>query len=94
MFAVGFGVFRSFIDSFLAEVTEGSNRAGIYSIINTITCILTAIVAFISGSLYVLNPKFLYIAAIVILLSCVGMLIVFLSKKGTNLNIEKFEDSF
>lgn len=75
LFAIGFGIFRSFIDSLLAEVTEGSQRAGIYSIINTVTCISTAIIAFISGSLYVYNPKLLYVASILILLLCTAILI-------------------
>jgi MFS family permease len=80
IFSIGFGIFRSLIDSLLAEVTEGSERAGIYSIINTITCISTALIAFISGNLYTINPRFLYVAAIIILSICVVMLIVLLNK--------------
>jgi MFS family permease len=80
IFSIGFGIFRSLIDSLLAEVTEGSERAGIYSIINTITCIITAVIAFVSGSLYVFNPKLLYVASIVILLICGGMLVLLMNK--------------
>ena len=85
LFAVGFGIFKSFIDSLLAEVTEGDERAGIYSIVNTMTCIFTALIALISGNLYVLNPKLLYVGAIIILLICIVLLMVLLSKNGKNM---------
>ncbi|MCX8130567.1 MAG: MFS transporter [Clostridia bacterium] len=75
VFAAGFGVFRPLIDSLLAEVTEGNERAGIYSIVNTATCIATALIGIVSGSLYVLNPKLLYIVSVAILLICVIILI-------------------
>jgi MFS family permease len=88
IFSIGFGIFRSLIDSLLAEVTEGSERAGIYSIINTITCILTAVIAFVSGSLYVFNPKLLYGASIAILLVCGGMLVLLMNKKKVEDSVE------
>jgi MFS family permease len=80
LFAVGFGVFRPFIDSLLAEVTEGRERAGIYAIVNTITCVATALIAFVSGSIYLFNPRLLYIISIAILLICVSMLVSFVVK--------------
>lgn len=81
LFAAGFGVFRPFIDSLLAEVTECKERAGIYSILNTFTCVLTALIGFVSGGMYVFNPRLLYIVSIAILLACVGILISFLKTR-------------
>lgn len=82
VFAVGFGIFRPFIDAILAEATEGNERAGIYSLLHTSICILNAIVGLVSGYLYVLNPRLLYFVSIGILLCCIT-LISLLSKKKT-----------
>jgi MFS family permease len=82
LFAAGFGVFRPFIDSLLAEVTEGNERAGIYSIVNTITCIATALIGFVSGSMYLYNPRLLYIASIAILLVCAGLSGLYIKREG------------
>lgn len=75
LFAAGFGIFRPFIDTLLAEVTEGKERAGIYSIVNIITCLATALIGFVSGSIYVFNPRLLYAISVLILLVCAGMLV-------------------
>lgn len=77
VYAVGFGIFRPFLDSMLAEVTEGNERAGIYSLVNTVTCVITALLGFVSGSIYVLNPRILYIISIAILLASVVLLWVY-----------------
>ncbi|HEX2946123.1 MAG TPA: MFS transporter [Clostridia bacterium] len=74
IYAVGFGIFRPFLDTMLAEVTEGNERAGIYSLINTVTCVATALLGFVSGSIYIFNPRYLYIISIVILLISVCLL--------------------
>jgi MFS family permease len=74
VYAVGFGIFRPFLDTMLAEVTEGNERAGIYSLINTVTCVITALLGFVSGSIYVFNPRLLYIISIVILLANIILL--------------------
>ncbi len=79
LYAVGFGVFRPFVDSMLAEVSEGTERATIYSFLNTITCIITALIGFISGSIYILNPRLIYVASICILLA--NMVLVSLYRK-------------
>lgn len=85
-YAVGFGVFRPFLDTMLAEVTEGNERAGIYSLINTVTCVATALLGFVSGSIYVFNPRFLYVISIAILLASVVLLELYsrLSDPGNN----------
>lgn len=80
-YAVGFGISRPFLDTMLAEVTEGDGRAGIYSLINTITCIVTAILGFTSGSIYLYNPRILYIISISILLINIVLLSIYKSLK-------------
>lgn len=77
-YAVGFGIFRPYIDTILAEVTEGNDRAGIYGIINTATSVMTALVGFASGSMYLYNPRLIYIASIVILAMCAVILGIYL----------------
>lgn len=77
VYAAGFGIFRPFLDSMLAEVTEGNERAGIYSLINTVTCVITALLGFVSGSIYIINPRILYILSIAILLASVALLGVY-----------------
>lgn len=81
LFAFGFGIFKPFIDSLLAEVTEGKDRAGVYSMINMAICIGTALMGVVSGILYVLNPRMLYFTSIAILLTCVGILVAILKSK-------------
>ncbi len=89
IYAVGFGIFRPFLDTMLAEVTEGNERAGIYSLINTVTCVITALLGFVSGSVYVFNPRLLYIISIVILLASIILLEAFgrLTKTGNKTTI-------
>lgn len=78
IYAVGFGIFRPYIDTLLAEVTEGNDRAGIYAIINTVTCLSTAGIGFVSGTMYLHNPRLLYDISIGILAFCAVLLTVYL----------------
>ena len=75
LFAIGFSIFKPFVDSLLAEVTEGKERAGIYAIVNALTCVVTAVIGFVSGYLYSFNPRAIYIVSILILFACVSILI-------------------
>lgn len=77
IYAAGFGIFRPFLDTMLAEVTEGNARAGIYSLINTITCIITAMIGAVSGSIYLANPRILYVISFIILIICVILLAIY-----------------
>lgn len=67
LYAIGSGVFKPFMDSMLAEVTENSERAGIYSLINTVTSVSTIFIGISSGYLYSLNPRLIYVVSIIIL---------------------------
>jgi DHA1 family tetracycline resistance protein-like MFS transporter len=82
IFALGFGTFKPYIDTLLAEVTEGKDRAGIYAIVNTLTCIVIALFGVISGNIFAFNPKLLYILAILILLACIFILACFFNRKN------------
>lgn len=77
VFAVGFGIFRPFIDALLAEVTDGRERAGIYSLLNMAISILSSLFGLISGYLYVANPRLIYILSIGFLLVCTVLLVCF-----------------
>ena len=76
-FAVGFSLFRPFIDAILAEVTDGKERAGIYSLLNTVICIFSALIGVFSGYLYAFNPRLIYLISVGILLLCAIILIMF-----------------
>lgn len=84
-YAAGFGIFKPFIDSMFAEISEGRDRAGIYSLINTITCIMTALIGFASGSIYRYEPRLIYVLSIIILVISFILLAVYykLKKKDT-----------
>ncbi len=74
LFALGFGVAKPFIDSLLAEVSGGKERAGIYAIHNTAVSIFCAVLGFASGYLYEISPNLIYIISIGFLLICIGFL--------------------
>ena len=74
LFALGFGIAKPFIDSILAEVTEGKERAAIYAIYNTAVSVLSAGLGFASGYLYELNPALIYMISMGILVLCMGPL--------------------
>lgn len=82
IFAVGYSVSRPFIDSLLANATKGTERAGIYSLNNTIISVFGAISGLASGYLYKLNPRLLYYISFGILLVCMSLILVLLRKKA------------
>jgi MFS family permease len=83
LFAIGFSIFKPFIDVVLAEFTEGAERSGIYSLSYTMISILSAVIGLMSGYIYALNPRLLYILSILILATCMVMLAVLYRKKET-----------
>ncbi|MDF2484441.1 MAG: major facilitator superfamily 1 [Herbinix sp.] len=82
IFAVGFSISRPFIDVTLANATKGTERAGIYSLNNTIISIFGAISGFASGFLYKLNPRLLYYISFGILLVCMSLIMVLIRKRN------------
>lgn len=74
VFAMGYGIFKPFVDSMLAELTEGSTRATIYSLVNTAISTFSALMGFVSGYIYDLNPRLIYITSIAILAFCMVVL--------------------
>jgi predicted MFS family arabinose efflux permease len=76
-YAAGFGIFKPFLDSMLAEVSEGKERAGFYSMINTVICAITALLGFVSGSIYKYDPRLIYIISIAILAASIALLSVY-----------------
>jgi MFS family permease len=74
--AVGSGMFRPFNDAIMAECTEGSERANIYSLMNTAISILSAVIGFASGYVYLINPRLLYLVSIIILALCIAAAVI------------------
>jgi len=77
IFAFGYGFFKTFLDAMLAKETESEQRAKIYSLINFVTFILTAVIGAISGIIYASDPRMIYVISILILFLCVLLLIVY-----------------
>lgn len=61
LYAFGFGIFRPFVDSVFADLSEGKSRAGIYSLVNTVTSVLSALVGYASGYIYAKNPILIFV---------------------------------
>lgn len=81
LFALGFSLFRPFIDAILAEVTDGRERAGIYSLLNTVISIFSSLLGLLSGYLYSIDPRLIYLESIGILLLSVLVLFLFWNVK-------------
>jgi len=78
MLAVGFSIYRPLIDSLLADSTEGDERANLYALMNTVTFVLTSVMGALSGYLYDMNPKLIYVLSLVILALCTVLLLTYL----------------
>jgi MFS family permease len=94
-FAVGYSLFRAFNDSILAEVTDGKERAGIYSMLNTVISILSALAGLASGYLFAYNPRSIYVLSIgILLISCIFLILFFIiAENNKKLPITKVEES-
>ena len=75
LYAVGFSIFRPFLDAALAAVTEGVNRAGIYAISNALVSLLGSAAAAFSGYLFQLRPAAVWLAAAGVLVACAGLVL-------------------
>jgi MFS family permease len=73
--ALGFGMAKPLVDSVIAMVTSGKERAGIYAINNTVISVGCTGLGFGSGYLYRYQPAAIYLISIAILLLCIGCLI-------------------
>ena len=74
--AIGYSIFKPFVDAVLAEYTDGNERSGIYSLSYTIISILTAVMGLVSGYIYDFNPRLLYIFSLFMLIACIVILII------------------
>jgi len=77
LFAIGSSVFKPFMDSILADYTEGSRRAGIYALMNVVLSVTTALIGFLSGYLYAYRPEALFIISIFLVVLCIFLLGLF-----------------
>jgi MFS family permease len=99
LFALGFSLFRPFIDAILAEITDGRERAGIYSLLNTVISIFSSLLGLFSGYLYAINPRLIYLESVGILLILIIILFLFLHtklisyKKSVTVKSEKMHHS-
>jgi MFS family permease len=75
LFALGYGMAKPLVDSVLAGVTAGKERAGVYAFYNVGISIFSAGLGLGSGYLYRQNPAGIYWASIGILLLCIGCLV-------------------
>lgn len=81
VFAIGFSISRPFIDATLANATKETQRAGLYSLNNTLISSFSAITCLASGFLYNMNPRSLYYISFGILFVCIALMMVLLRKR-------------
>lgn len=76
LYSFGYGIFMPFFSTLIADVSEGKERAGIYSLVNTVTAVLSALIGLGSGFLYAAAPRFIfYITALLLGLCVIGMFV-------------------
>ncbi|NLG85419.1 MAG: MFS transporter [Firmicutes bacterium] len=75
VFALGYGLFRPFLDAILAEATEGKDRAGLYGLLQLGISLFSALLGFVSGFLYHLHPAILYFLSLALLGACLLLLL-------------------
>ncbi|NLL67172.1 MAG: MFS transporter [Clostridiaceae bacterium] len=74
IYSFGYGIFIPFFNTLLADISEGRERAGIYSLLNTIVAIFSAIIGSVSGYIYAADPRFIfYLTAFITSLCFIGM---------------------
>jgi len=83
-FAIGYSVFKPFVDASLAKYTDRNERSGIYSLSYTIISVLTAVMGLVSGYIYDFNPRLLFIFSLCILITCIVILAVLCKKEAAS----------
>ena len=71
LFSVGFGLCRPFLDALMAEASPEAERSGIYALKNVLISLASALAGSLSGFLYRLNPKSIYLASMILLAVCI-----------------------
>ena len=71
LFSVGFGLCRPFLDALMAEASPETERSGIYALKNVLISLASALAGSLSGFLYRLNPKSIYLASMILLAVCI-----------------------
>ena len=71
LFSVGFGLCRPFLDALMAEASPETERSGIYALKNVLISLASALAGSLSGFLYRLNPKSIYLASVILLAVCI-----------------------
>ena len=71
LFSVGVGLCRPFLDALMAEASPETERSGIYALKNVLISLASALAGSLSGFLYRLNPKSIYLASMILLAVCI-----------------------
>jgi MFS family permease len=92
LYAVGYGIFIPFLSALVADVAEGREMARIYSLSNTIISIVSAMIGGVSGLLYAIEPRLIFIITVVLLALCIGTMLIFIAHEkrypnGSNNNV-------
>ena len=88
VYSLGHGIFIPFFSTLLADVSEGRERAGIYSLLNTISAVLSAVIGSASGFIFAADPRYIfYLTAFITSLCFIGM-ILFIAYERKQKNTE------
>lgn len=88
VYFLGFGMARTYMDSMFADAAEGRERAGIYSLSNIATGLLTAAIGPLTGFLFTYRPVMVYLVGVVLLLAVAVLLFYSLNAAKKSLRAE------
>ena len=78
-YAMGYSSYMPFASALFADVSDGRERASIYSFVNTITSIVSALIGAVSGFIYAAQPRFIFYITVGIIAFCMVAFIKFIS---------------
>lgn len=81
LYAFGYGVFSPFMNALFADVSDGRDRASIYSLVNTFTSVISALLGAFSGFIYAAQPRWIFYITVILLSLCAGALLMFMAQE-------------
>jgi MFS family permease len=79
LYSFGYGVFLPFFNTLFADISDGREMAGIYSIVQTATSILSAAIGAVSGFIYAAQPRLIFFITVLFLLLCACTMLVYIN---------------
>lgn len=81
LYSFGNGIFLPFLSALVADTAEGREMAGIYSLFNTIVSIVSAIIGSVSGLLYSIQPRLIFLITVGLIVLCIAAMLIFIANE-------------